>query len=157
MSGSHRLPVVDEDQQTIRPSSSNPAVKPAVHFVPYSDEPPPSPENDVEPSQMIEQQRLIMEGESFMLSMLLIAHISNFPKEQDTRLDRLSESVGRQRDISIHINDELTVHNGLLDELGHDVDDTHDRLSRARRKLETFSRGVKGNCKSANFLSVLAK
>ena len=93
----------------------------------------------------------------FKLSVLPLANKQLSSLEQDTRLDRLSESVGRQRDISIHINDELTVHNGLLDELGHDVDDTHDRLSKARKKLETFSRGVKGNRKSVTFLFVAAK
>ena len=30
-------------------------------FIPYSDEPPPSP--DIEPSAVLEQQRLLMEGE----------------------------------------------------------------------------------------------
>ncbi|EJD07891.1 uncharacterized protein FOMMEDRAFT_130934 [Fomitiporia mediterranea MF3/22] len=95
-------------------------------YVPYSDEPPPSPENDASPPELLEQQRLLME-------------------EQDAHLDHLSLSVTRQRDISLQINDELTVHNGLLDELGHDVDNTHGRLNRARKRLDRFSRGVKGN------------
>ena len=65
--------------------------------------------------------------------------------EQDEHLDNLSRSVGRQRDISLQINDELTVHTGLLSELEEEVDETHGRLGNARKKLERFRRGVKGN------------
>ena len=46
------------------------------------------------------------------------------------------------------------MHNGLLDELGHDVDRTHDRLSGARKKLDKFSRGVKGNRTYFSILSL---
>ncbi|KAL5521073.1 hypothetical protein ACEPAG_8995 [Sanghuangporus baumii] len=95
-------------------------------YVPYSDEPPPSPDRDVAPAEVLEQQRLLME-------------------EQDEHLDHLSRSVGRQRDISLQINDELNVHNGLLSELEEEVDETHGRLGNARRRLERFGRGVKGN------------
>lgn len=70
-----------------------------------------------------------------------------FCTEQDAHLDNLSRSVGRQHHLSLQINDELGVHNGLLGELEHDVDHTHNRLGGARKRLETFSRGVKGNCK----------
>ena len=43
-------------------------------FIPYSDEPPPSP--DIEPSAVLEQQRLLMEGYylSFYLIFLLLFH-----------------------------------------------------------------------------------
>lgn len=68
--------------------------------------------------------------------------------EQDAHLDRLSHSIGRQRDISLQINDELDVHTGLLEELDTDLDQTHNRLSGAARRLQTFSRGVRGNCES---------
>ncbi|KAL5504988.1 hypothetical protein ACEPAH_7651 [Sanghuangporus vaninii] len=111
-------------------SSSTPTPPPLPQkdqrYVPYSDEPPPSPDRDVAPAEVLEQQRLLME-------------------EQDEHLDHLSRSVGRQRDISLQINDELSVHNGLLSELEEEVDETHGRLGRARKRLERFSRGVKGN------------
>lgn len=68
--------------------------------------------------------------------------------EQDAHLDRLSHSIGRQRDISLQINDELDVHTGLLEELDTDLDQTHNRLSGAAKRLQTFSRGVRGNCES---------
>ncbi|KAL5483531.1 hypothetical protein ACEPAI_8763 [Sanghuangporus weigelae] len=111
-------------------SSSTPTPPPLPQkdqrYVPYSDEPPPSPDRDVAPAEVLEQQRLLME-------------------EQDGHLDHLSRSVGRQRDISLQINDELNVHNGLLSELEEEVDETHGRLGNARRRLERFGRGVKGN------------
>ena len=62
-------------------------------------------------------------------------------------LENLSKSVTRQRDISIQINDELDVHSGLLQELDHDLDNTGGRLSGARKRLERFTRGIKGNGK----------
>jgi len=65
--------------------------------------------------------------------------------DQDTRLDHLSHSINRQRDISLHINSELDVHTGLLEGLDSDLDRTNNRLGRARRQLDKFSRGMKGN------------
>lgn len=54
----------DEDRQNVRqaqPTSSKQSL-PVAQYVPYSDEPPPSPENEAEPSEILEQQRLIMHG-----------------------------------------------------------------------------------------------
>ncbi|KAG8705042.1 hypothetical protein FRC08_001886 [Ceratobasidium sp. 394] len=65
--------------------------------------------------------------------------------EQDTHLDRLSNSIRNQRDISIQINDELDVHTGLLESLDHELDSTHDRLGRARRRLDHVARGARDN------------
>ncbi|PPQ70420.1 hypothetical protein CVT24_013170 [Panaeolus cyanescens] len=96
-------------------------------FAPYTDDPeaglgvePP------EPATMLQTQRMIME-------------------EQDHHLDQLSNSINRQHHISLQINDELDVHNGLLQDLDAGVDRTSDRLSRARRKLDHVARGVKEN------------
>ena len=65
--------------------------------------------------------------------------------EQDVRLDNLSRSISRQRDISLQIGDELDVHTGLLDGLDHDLDNTDSRLRAARRGLERFAKGAKAN------------
>ncbi|KLO18253.1 hypothetical protein SCHPADRAFT_899863 [Schizopora paradoxa] len=96
-------------------------------FIPYSDEAPPSPDRD--PSEMLQEQQLLM-------------------NQQDAHLDNLALSVGRQRDISIQINDELSTHTGLLEALDEDLDNTGNRLTNARRRLDKFSRGVKGNWSS---------
>lgn len=83
-------------------------------------------------------ERGMGEGEVFQMNEQLMA-------DQDTRLDHLSDSITRQRDISLQINGELEVHTGLLEGLDTDLDRTSDRLSRARRQLDKFSRGMKGN------------
>lgn len=102
-------------------------------FVPYTDEPtgrtPPSiPEGDGEGDTgiLLQQQRFIME-------------------EQDQRLDQLSHSINRQHHISLQINDELEVHEGLLEELDEGVDRTSGRLGTARRKLDRVAKGIKEN------------
>ncbi|KAI5117614.1 hypothetical protein M0805_001214 [Coniferiporia weirii] len=124
-------PLVEETQEAAGSSSSSPTPPPQPPrkdspYIPYSDEPLPSPDVGPDPSEMLQQQRLLMD-------------------EQDAHLDRLSHSVGRQRDISLQINDELDVHSGLLDEFDHDLDVTHNRLGGAKKRLEKFGKGVKGN------------
>jgi hypothetical protein len=63
--------------------------------------------------------------------------------DQDVHLDSLSRSVTRQRDLSIQINDELEVHTGLLEGLDYDLDDTGNRLGRARQRLGRVANGAK--------------
>ena len=65
--------------------------------------------------------------------------------EQDLHLDNLSQSINRQRDLSLQINDELDVHTGLLEELDEELDSTDTRMSRARQKLDRVARGAKQN------------
>ncbi|KAI0916233.1 hypothetical protein AcV5_003229 [Taiwanofungus camphoratus] len=92
-------------------------------YTPYTDD----PEAQYPPSgEMLHTQRQMMD-------------------EQDVHLDRLSQSINRQRDISLQINDELDVHTGLLEGLDHDLDRTDSRLSGARRKLDRVARGAKEN------------
>lgn len=67
--------------------------------------------------------------------------------EQDVRLDQLAHSIGRQRDLSVQINDELDVHHGLLQGMDEELDQTGDRLSQARRKLDRVAKGAKENRK----------
>ncbi|KAF8317672.1 hypothetical protein DL93DRAFT_2076770 [Clavulina sp. PMI_390] len=65
--------------------------------------------------------------------------------EQDTRLESLSGSIRRQRELSENIGEELDVHTGLLEDLESGIDNTALRLGGARRRLETFSRGARDN------------
>ena len=71
--------------------------------------------------------------------------------EQDAHLETLTRSVTAQRDLSIQINTELDEHNELLEDLGGGVDRTSSRLSDARKRLDRFSRGVKGNCECIQY------
>ncbi|KAG5953966.1 hypothetical protein E4U53_005959 [Claviceps sorghi] len=56
-------------------------------------------------------------------------------EEQDEQLDRLGESIGRQRQISMQIGDELDHHVTLLDEMDSVVDRHQSRLDRAKSVL----------------------
>uniref|UniRef100_A0A060SYN2 ARAD1A13442p n=1 Tax=Blastobotrys adeninivorans TaxID=409370 RepID=A0A060SYN2_BLAAD len=66
-------------------------------------------------------------------------------QQQDDHLDRLAQSVSRQHELSIQIDDELTVHNQLLDDVDNYVDRSHGRLEAAKHRLEKFSRKAKEN------------
>lgn len=65
--------------------------------------------------------------------------------EQDDQLDRLGESISRQRDLSIQIGDELDSHVQLLDEVDGRVERHQSRLDKARKQLGTVARKAKDN------------
>ncbi|KAK6506395.1 hypothetical protein TWF506_011306 [Arthrobotrys conoides] len=66
-------------------------------------------------------------------------------EEQDDTLDRLSESITRQRELSIQIGDELDSQGELLDDLDDGVDRAQRRMTGARKRLDTFARKAKDN------------
>ncbi|KAF3915222.1 hypothetical protein ABW20_dc0108606 [Dactylellina cionopaga] len=66
-------------------------------------------------------------------------------EEQDDTLDRLSESIHRQRELSIQIGDELDGQGELLDDLDEGVDRAQRRITGARKRLDTFARKAKDN------------
>jgi len=113
---------VDEDNDDDLEAAKHTKNEP---FVPYRDEPVPSPDEVFVPADHIQEQNLLMQ-------------------EQDTRLDALSHSINRQHGISLQINDELDVHTGLLEVLDTELDQTGNRLGGARRRMDTFAKGVKG-------------
>lgn len=102
-------------------------------YAPYTDD----PEAGYSSEEMLLQQRHMMD-------------------EQDVRLDELSHSITRQRDISLQINDELDVHTGLLEGLDHDLDRTDSRLTNARRRLDRVARGAKENGACPVFLAAVS-
>ncbi|RFU31387.1 hypothetical protein B7463_g4945, partial [Scytalidium lignicola] len=65
--------------------------------------------------------------------------------EQDEALDRLGESIGRQRELSIQIGDELDEHVQMLDEVDGHVDRHQSRLDQARKNLGSVARKAKDN------------
>ena len=65
--------------------------------------------------------------------------------EQDEALDRLGESIGRQRELSIQIGDELDEHVQMLDEVDRHVDRHQTRLDKARKNLGHVARKAKDN------------
>lgn len=66
-------------------------------------------------------------------------------REQDEQLDRLGESIGRQRYLSMQIGDELEGQIALLDEVDEGVDRQQSRLDSAKRKLNKVGEKAKAN------------
>ncbi|KAI9883108.1 MAG: hypothetical protein M1823_005130 [Watsoniomyces obsoletus] len=73
-------------------------------------------------------------------------------QDQDDQLDRLGESIGRQRELSIQIGDELDTHVQLLDDVDVHVERHQTRLDGARKRLGHVARRAKDNVQ----LSVIA-
>lgn len=65
--------------------------------------------------------------------------------DQDEALDRLGESISRQRDLSIQIGDELDEHVQMLDEVDVRVDRHQSTLDKARKNLGNVARSAKDN------------
>ena len=69
----------------------------------------------------------------------------NVLQQQDEQLDRLGESIGRQRDLSIQIGDELDDQVQMLDDVDNHVDRHQGTLDGARRQLDRVYRRGKEN------------
>ena len=96
---------------------------------PYRDEPDP----EAPPDQSRLDNRQIHQYHSQVL------------RRQDEDLDRLGESIGRQRDLSIQIGNELEDQIGMLDESEQVMDRHQSRLDGARRQLGNVARRAKDN------------
>ncbi|KAF2003255.1 SNARE complex subunit [Amniculicola lignicola CBS 123094] len=66
-------------------------------------------------------------------------------RDQDEQLDRLGASIGRQRELSMQIGDELDDHVMLLDEVEEGVDRHAAQFVRARGRLDRFSKKAREN------------
>jgi syntaxin 8 len=65
--------------------------------------------------------------------------------QQDEQLDRLGESISRQRDLSMQIGDELDEHVAMLDEVEGVTDRHQSRLDRASKALGKVAKGASEN------------
>jgi syntaxin 8 len=99
----------------------------AAGLFPYRDEPDGPPDQ----SDMTNQQ--------------IHAYHSDVLREQDEQLDALGASIGRQRDLSIQIGDELDDHAMMLDDVDNRVDRHQSQLDRARGRLGKVARKAKDN------------
>lgn len=68
----------------------------------------------------------------------LLAMQEQVMAEQDGQLDELSRIVGSTRHIALAVNEELDVHNTLLDDLDRDAEATQYTLKRAQRRLKNL-------------------
>lgn len=66
-------------------------------------------------------------------------------ENQDDQLDRLGESIGRQRELSMQIGDELDSHVAMLDDVESATDRQQSRLDRASKALGKVARGAGEN------------
>lgn len=80
-----------------------------------------------------------------MTNQQLHQYHSQILEEQDEQLDRLGESIGRQREISMQIGDELDSHVAMLDEMDSTVDRHQGRLDRAKGVLGKVAKGAGDN------------
>ncbi len=69
----------------------------------------------------------------------------NVLEEQDEQLDRLGDSIGRQRELSIQIGDELDEHVQMLDEVEVHMDRQLSKMGKARKSLGNVARKAKDN------------
>ena len=76
-------------------------------------------------------------------------------EEQDDQLDRLGESIGRQRHLSIQIGDELEGQVALLDEVDRGVDRHQSRLDGAKRRLRGVGSRAKANWGMTTIISLI--
>jgi syntaxin 8 len=63
-------------------------------------------------------------------------------EDQDAQLDDLGRSIGRQRELSMQIGDELDGHVAMLDETERVVDRHQSRLDRGRKQLGRIARAA---------------
>ena len=73
------------------------------------------------------------------------AYHSRVIDEQDAQLDQLGASIGRQRELSMQIGDELDGQVMLLDDVEEGVDRHAAQFRRARGRLDRFSRKAREN------------
>jgi len=73
------------------------------------------------------------------------AYHSQVLRDQDDQLDQLGVSIGRQRELSMQIGDELEGQVMLLDEVEEGVDRHTAQFRRARGRLDRFSKKAKEN------------
>ncbi|KAK6934791.1 Target SNARE coiled-coil homology domain [Dillenia turbinata] len=67
-------------------------------------------------------------------------------QQQDEDLDKLEETVTSTKHIALAVNEELTLHARLLDDLDQHVDSTNSRLQRVQKRLAILNKGTKGGC-----------
>ena len=103
----------------------------ALFNAPYRDD--PVHDADASPDQSHLDNQQIHEYHSQVL------------REQDDQLDTLSASIGRQRELSMQIGDELDGQVLLLDEVEEGVDRHDAQFRRAKGRLDRFSRKAREN------------
>ncbi|KAL2753654.1 hypothetical protein ACRALDRAFT_1082843 [Sodiomyces alcalophilus JCM 7366] len=140
------------------PSSTRTPTPSTTKVVRFSDSPLPDPDSTSPPLPPDDPSRAALfgpyrddpsgegEGEGYrdaaelMDNQQVHAYHARVLQDQDDHLDRLGESIGRQRELSMQIGDELDAHVAMLDDVEAATDRHQGRLDRARRSLGRFAR-----------------
>uniref|UniRef100_A0A6M2F3I8 t-SNARE coiled-coil homology domain-containing protein n=1 Tax=Populus davidiana TaxID=266767 RepID=A0A6M2F3I8_9ROSI len=75
-------------------------------------------------------------------------------REQDEGLEKLEVTVISTKHIALAVNEELTLHTRLLDDLDEHVDVTNSRLQRVQKNLAILNKRTKGGCACWVFLVI---
>ncbi|KAH8485874.1 hypothetical protein H0E87_027349 [Populus deltoides] len=75
-------------------------------------------------------------------------------KEQDQGLEKLEETVISTKHIALAVNEELSLHTRLLDDLDEHVDVTNSRMQRVQRNLAFLNKRTKSGCACWIFLVI---
>ncbi|CAN6476905.1 unnamed protein product [Victoria cruziana] len=67
-------------------------------------------------------------------------------REQDEGLEKLEETIVSTKHIALAVNEELTLHTRLIDDLDEHVDSTDSRLKRVQKRLAVLNKRTKGGC-----------
>ncbi|TEY86665.1 hypothetical protein BOTCAL_0004g00190 [Botryotinia calthae] len=140
-------PRVGSSSSFLKKSLRNSAVAPSPKSVRFSDSPSIQEASDPARAALF-PYRDDPSGppdQSHLDNQQIHAYHSQVLAEQDEALDRLGESIGRQRELSIQIGDELDEHVQMLDEVDRHVDRHQSRLDKARKNLGTVARKAKDN------------
>ncbi|XP_023525788.1 syntaxin-51-like [Cucurbita pepo subsp. pepo] len=67
-------------------------------------------------------------------------------REQDEGLEKLEGTIISTKHIALAVNEELTLHTRLIDDLDEHVDVTDSRLRRVQKRLAILNKRTKGGC-----------
>lgn len=73
-------------------------------------------------------------------------------REQDEGLEQLEETVISTKHIALAVNEELTLHTRLIEDLDEHVDVTDSRLKRVQKNLAILNKRTKGGCSCLGLL-----
>ncbi|ROT40325.1 hypothetical protein SODALDRAFT_271209 [Sodiomyces alkalinus F11] len=130
------------------PKSSSPLPPPdddpdrAALFGPYRDDPSADGEGYRDVAGTMDNQQVH-------------AYHARILEDQDEHLDRLGESIGRQRELSMQIGDELDAHVAMLDDVEAATDRHQGRLDRARRSLGRIARASGESKQMATIIALI--
>ncbi|KEZ40952.1 Uncharacterized protein SAPIO_CDS7850 [Scedosporium apiospermum] len=136
----------DFTHATTLPPTKKPAAAPttASKSVRFSDTPPAEDDPSIELFSRYrddpEEANSAADRAQGMTNEQIHAFHSTVLAEQDEQLDRLGETIGRQRELSMRMGDELEAQCEMLDETDAMVDRHQSRLDRASRSLGRVAR-----------------